>query len=1180
MNQTARASLFVSIFLSFFAAQHTWADRITGPTFQRWGQEILTQIQNRYGRGDGLYRNSLTATWPDYVWGQGVILRALAAAAKVDSAYLQRAEQLVEQLRLHYWCTQNQTSGFNSSYGGCGDRYYDDNAWLALALLDLYELTGNSKYLGWAQETVVFCMSGENGPADSPNGGIRWHESDTGGASVCSTAPTILANLILYQKTAIEHYKTDGQRLYSWIMNSDLRYDTGLFHETNQGALGYQTAVMTQAAVRLYQITGSETYLAEAERMAAAMEHVFINRTTQALTQHGKWGGHDMTNAYADLYESDGNSRWLDTAAGYLEFLYVNCIDPSNGLYPAVWNDTSRISSADMIDNASVALAYWRMASTPGGTTPHTWFAERLIGRWMLDETSGTLAADSSGFGCHGTLCGDSFAFEQNAAAGPWNGALLFDGVDDYIDLPDGFANFRGGMTVSVWAYPTAVKNWARFLDFGNGQYNNNIVFGRYGNSNDLFFEGYDGTASGGQVRATGAIVLHQWQMFTATLDASGNVLLYKDGVQIASGTTAVPSNIQRVNNYIGRSNWSADAYFEGRLDDVRICNYALTPEEVQLLYRTGGQAENPAPPTQTMGTTDVISLEWTAGSLAAAHLLYLGTEQIAVLNAAPASPEYKGRQTSTLFRPSLVQDTAYYWRVDEETAEQDIAPGRLWTFTTAPYPTQGLFVHYPMDSAFISGSTLLDSSPSQNHALLVGPVSTAGLMADALSFDGVDDYVRLPEGFADFTGGMTVNVWVYPTAAGFWARFLDLGCGSASNNIVFARQDTSNTLSFEAYNGSVSGGKATASGTIALNQWQMLTAVLDASGYVKLFKNGTEIAAGKTAVPPIVNRTRNYIGKSNWSGDAYFRGSMDDLALWSRPLSNAEIARLYARGLTGRSVADGRGVDSPTAYWSFNEAAGTTTADASGNGRNGVLVNMDFAARTAGKQCGGLFFDGVDDYVEVAGYKGVLGPASRTCTAWVKTTAARQVCILSWGSENSGQKWFFRVEADGTVSVGVWGGYVRTTSTSTVNDGRWHHAAAVFANDGSPDISEIRLYVDGILQAALSSNEQTVNTAAGQNVMIGAFKNAAAATTGFFEGYLDEVRIYDRSLSDEDIFSLYRRHALISDFTKDGIVDLEDLAIFGETWLDSRTCEGDLTCDCQVNLDDLSVLAREWLEG
>ena len=67
-------------------------------------------------------------------------------------------------------------------------------------------------------------------------------------------------------------------------------------------------------------------------------------------------------------------------------------------------------------------------------------------------------------------------------------------------------------------------------------------------------------------------------------MDASGNVKLYKNGSQVATGTTTVPVNVTRTLNYLGRSNTSADAYYNGFLDDVRIYNRVLSAAEIQSL--------------------------------------------------------------------------------------------------------------------------------------------------------------------------------------------------------------------------------------------------------------------------------------------------------------------------------------------------------------------------------------------------------------------------------------------------------------------------------------------------------------------------------------------------------------------------------------------------------------------
>jgi len=206
-----------------------------------------------------------------------------------------------------------------------------------------------------------------------------------------------------------------------------------------------------------------------------------------------------------------------------------------------------------------------------------------LIGYWRLDETSGTAAADSSGKGMNGTLM-NGLSFSANSVPGKVNTALSFDGRDDYIDLPDGFDDFRGGCTISLWVYPTAVKSWARFIDFGNGAASDNIWFGRQGSTSNLAFECWSGSSVSGLVVAENAISLNEWQMFTVTADSFGNVRLFKNGQLIQTGT-AKPSSIIRTCNYIGRSNWSADAYYAGRLDEIRIYNYNLDDAAVSALY-------------------------------------------------------------------------------------------------------------------------------------------------------------------------------------------------------------------------------------------------------------------------------------------------------------------------------------------------------------------------------------------------------------------------------------------------------------------------------------------------------------------------------------------------------------------------------------------------------------------
>jgi len=237
-----------------------------------------------------------------------------------------------------------------------------------------------------------------------------------------------------------------------------------------------------------------------------------------------------------------------------------------------------------------------------------------------------------------------------------------------------------------------------------------------------------------------------------------------------------------------------------------------------------------------------------------------------------------------------------------------------------------------------------------------------------------------------------------------------------------------------------------------------------------------------------------------------------------------------------------------PTAYWTLNETSGTTAADSVGS-YDGTLINFpaDDSQWVSGKFAGALNFDGTNDHVDITGYNGVTDGDSRTCTAWIKTASSQQGQILSWGTSADGQKWMFRTESDGTFGVGVWGGYIKTSQA--INDGQWHHVAAVLLDDGSPDLSEIQLYIDGVLETSpYVSNSRLIQTSALESVLIGTRLDSDGVTyVQQFQGLIDDVRIYERALSAEEIQQLYQ---VATDCNHDGIVNLLDFVLLAEQWL------------------------------
>jgi hypothetical protein len=159
--------------------------------------------------------------------------------------------------------------------------------------------------------------------------------------------------------------------------------------------------------------------------------------------------------------------------------------------------------------------------------------------------------------------------------------ALTFDGgIYAEVTLPNtGFANFTTGLSAGVWVYPTSVRNWSRFFNFGTSPYTNNdsIFFARSGTTNDLVFYAFNGS-SGSSITASNAIELNKWQYFSVSMAANGTATIYKNGVSIASGTVNVPRNTNRTKNHIS---------FAGQMSDLSVWNRPLSQTELSSAMST-----------------------------------------------------------------------------------------------------------------------------------------------------------------------------------------------------------------------------------------------------------------------------------------------------------------------------------------------------------------------------------------------------------------------------------------------------------------------------------------------------------------------------------------------------------------------------------------------------------------
>jgi hypothetical protein len=194
-------------------------------------------------------------------------------------------------------------------------------------------------------------------------------------------------------------------------------------------------------------------------------------------------------------------------------------------------------------------------------------------------------------------------------------------------------------------------------------------------------------------------------------------------------------------------------------------------------------------------------------------------------------------------------------------------------------------------------------------------------------------------------------------------------------------------------------------------------------------------------------------------------------------------------------------------AYYEFEG----TYNDSSGNGLGGTAMgNPTFVAGKVGQA---INLDGLSDFVEITGYKGVVGDGNDTppwtVTAWVRTNGNGEV--VGWGSTGNGNRMEFRIDAGRTRAEGGGG---NTQGNTSINDGGWHHIA-VTVQANSVYSSGIDLWSDGQLDTRSNTDPDPWHPTANFDVKIGIRYDGSGRE---FTGEIDDVRIYNRVLTEEEI--------------------------------------------------------------
>ncbi|MBI4558170.1 MAG: LamG domain-containing protein [Candidatus Hydrogenedentes bacterium] len=196
-------------------------------------------------------------------------------------------------------------------------------------------------------------------------------------------------------------------------------------------------------------------------------------------------------------------------------------------------------------------------------------------------------------------------------------------------------------------------------------------------------------------------------------------------------------------------------------------------------------------------------------------------------------------------------------------------------------------------------------------------------------------------------------------------------------------------------------------------------------------------------------------------------------------------------------------------AYYSFDEGGGSVVRDGSGHGCDGQVHGAQFVSRGKGY---GLEFDGIDDYVDCGQPAALDLRRAVTLSAWVypERRTAGEPGIL--GKHFNG--YLLTYYSDGKCWWYVSSG--GNNAKALLTPGSWHHVVGTF------DGAALKLHLNGKLVDSRLSAFSEINTA--RNFFIGCVVGDASATdpayarTAYFAGQIDEVRVYDRALSADEV--------------------------------------------------------------
>ncbi|HTR81891.1 MAG TPA: LamG-like jellyroll fold domain-containing protein [Bacteroidota bacterium] len=505
-----------------------------------------------------------------------------------------------------------------------------------------------------------------------------------------------------------------------------------------------------------------------------------------------------------------------------------------------------------------------------------------------------------------------------------------------------------------------------------------------------------------------------------------------------------------------------------------------------------------------------------------------------------------KNSESSSNFYDGDIDDIRIYDRVLSGAEVQALYHEGGWSTLVHP----GLVAYYPFNG------DANDSSGNGFNPTIVRAAPTTdrfGVQNSSFSFDGYSSIINC--------GDILDSVLSAPIAkfsVSGWAMTRTFGSALSGGGFIIGKNGGGNLGPYQwnithedgvlygaVFSDTLAQNYIALTSPMGVNQWFHFVLVFDGSlpetQRVKLYVNGRSsnttvfqhvgtlgTATVNSQQPLTIGATLNGSQPDSPAGN-FYNGDVDDIRIYNWPLDSATIQSLYHQGGWPKPLQPGL-----VAYYPFNGNAN----DLSGNGFNGTVINATSAPDRFNHANSAYYFNGSNSYINLGDILDTVFAADTaqfSVSGWAKTiipgsqAGGGGFIIGKEGGGNAGiYEWGLNHYVDNNVYANIFydgyvGRYLQITSTP-VQPNNWFHFVYVYNGFLQPT-ERLKLYINTTITPTITANvgtpgTGTLNTA--QPLTIGAGLNLPNSPNNFYNGYIDDIRIYNRVVTANEIDSLY----------------------------------------------------------